>query len=164
MSNGQKAPAQSDPWKNEGQVFRAIAVVVLLSFGGFVAYDGRQFYARYIKRCEGAADRPECKFSNISKPKPRPDLGIVLDQAGGKWAIQLEATDEKTARENSTRLWEAGAEPRLIKINGRRKVAFYYLQLGRFKTQKEALDAGAQLRTRGLLQSFTVSGHKPATN
>ena len=37
---------------------------------------------------------------------------------------------------------------RLIRITGPKKAVFYYLQLGRFKTRKEALDAGALLRTR----------------
>jgi hypothetical protein len=161
MSNSHKVQSGStDPWKDEGQIFRAVAVLALLIFGGFVFYDGPQFRARYLKRCEDTSDRPECAFLNASKPKPRPDLGIVMDQESGKWAIQLDAADEKTANENSARLWTAGANPRLIKITGHKKAVFYYLQLGRFKTRKEALDAGAQLRTKGLLESFAISEYR----
>lgn len=149
-----------DPWKDEGQIFRAVGVIVLLVFGFFAFYDGRHFHARYIARCEQDSNRPECSYLTAAKPKPRPDLGIVMDQESGKWAIQLEAADEKTANENSARLWAAGANPRLIKTTGRKKAVFYFLQLGKFKTRKEALDAGAQLRTKGLLQSFVITGYR----
>ncbi|HXD30143.1 MAG TPA: SPOR domain-containing protein [Pyrinomonadaceae bacterium] len=164
MSNnpkGQSGPI--DPWKDEGQIFRAVAVLALLFFGGFVFYDGPQFHAKYLKRCADSYDRPECAFLDAPKPKLRPDLGIVMDHESGKWAIQLDAADEKTANENSARLWAAGANPRLIKIIGRKKAVFYYLQLGRFKTRKDALDAGAQLRTKGLLQSFALSEYRSAS-
>jgi cell division protein FtsN len=150
----------ADPWKDEGQIFRAVGLLVLLVFGGFAVYDGRQFHARYIARCEQDSNRPECSYLISAKPKPRPDLGIVMDQESGKWAIQLEAADEKTANENAARLWAAGANPRLIKVTGRKKAIFYFLQLGRFKTRKDALDAGAQLRTKGLLQNFVISDYR----
>src|SRR5258708_6863153 len=105
----------SDPWKEAGSRFQVVAGLVLLLFGGFAFYDGREFHARYLKRCENTPNRPECAFLNTAKPKPRPDLGIVMDQGSGKWAIQLDLADEKTANENSARLWAAGANPRLIK-------------------------------------------------
>lgn len=164
MSTSQKRPSRSpDPWKDEGQMFRAVAVVVLLFFGGFAVYDGRQFHSRYIARCEDNSNRAECAFLGAPKPKPRPDLGIVMDQESGNWAIQLDAADEKSANETSARLWAAGANPRLIKITGRKKGILYYLQLGRFKIRKDALEAGAQLRTRGLLQGFAIAAHRSAS-
>ena len=150
----------ADPWKHEGQIFRSVGLIVLLVFGGFAFYDGRQFHARYIARCEQDSNRPECSYLTAAKPKPSPELGIVMDQENGKWAIQLEAADEKTANENVARLWAAGANPRLIKVTGRKKAFFYFLQLGRFKTRKDALDAGAQLRTKGLLQNFVISDYR----
>lgn len=159
--NTQSPPV--DVWNDDVQIFRAVAVVVLLLFIGFAIYDGRQFHARYLARCEENFNRPECSFLGTAKPKPRPNLGIVLDQESGKWAIQLDLADEKTATENSSRLWAAGANPRLIKITGRKKTILYYLQLGRFKTRKDALEAGAQLRSKGLLQTFTINEYRPAS-
>lgn len=153
----------ADSSKSGGQRFHVVAAIALLSFGAFAFYDGREFYGRYIRRCEDAPNRPECAFLNAGKVKPRPNLGLVIDQDSGKWALQLEATDENTAKEMSTRLWEAGANPRLIKITGRKKTVFYYVQLGRFKTQKEAIGAGAQLKTKGLLQSFVVAEYRQAS-
>ncbi|MDX6498658.1 MAG: hypothetical protein QOG23_1918 [Blastocatellia bacterium] len=146
------------------QRFQVVTLLVLLLFGGFAVYDSRGFYARYLKRCEDMPNRPECSFLNAAKPKPRPDLGVVMDHGSGKWAIQLELVDEKTANENSARLWSAGAEPRLIRVIGRKKAVFYYIQLGRFKTRKDAVEAGAQLKTRGLLQSFAISEYQAASN
>lgn len=149
-----------DPWRDEGQIFRAVGVVVLIIFVGFVVYDGRQSYVRYMKRCVQTPERPDCKFSRVAKPMPTPEPWI-LDQGSGKWAIQLEAMDEKTANDNVRRLKEAGVTPRVIKINGRKRVVLHYLQLGRFKTQKAARETAGQLRAKGLLKSFTVSPYRP---
>jgi sporulation related protein len=71
--------------------------------------------------------------------------------------------DQQTANQNLRRLAEAGAGARLIKTTGRKKRVFYYVQLGRFKSQKDANEAGRQLKTRGLVTSFTVSSyHSPS--
>lgn len=150
----------TDPWQNVGQRFQIVAVLTLLLFGGFAIYDSREFHARYLKRCEESPNRPECTLLNSGKPKPRPDLGIVMDHESGRWALQLEATDEKTASENSARLWSAGANPRLIKIIGRSKVVLYYIQLGRFKTQKEAFGASSQLKAKGLPLNFVIAEYR----
>lgn len=45
MSNGRdKTYGQGNPWRDEGQVFRGVTVVVLLIFSGFVLFDARNFY------------------------------------------------------------------------------------------------------------------------
>ena len=144
-------------------MFRAVGFVVLLIFSGFVLYDVRIFYNKHVTRCRQAPGLPECRFLNIAKPKPTPELGIVLDQGTGKWAIQLEAMDEGTANTNLQRLGEAGATARLIKTTGRKKRALYYLQLGRFKTQKDANEAGRELKARGLVTSFIVTSYRSAS-
>ena len=149
-----------NPWRDEGQVFRAVGVFVLLFFGGFVLYDARSFYQKHVTRCHKSPHLDECKFLNIARPKPFPELGIVLDQGSGKWAIQLEVMDQGTANLNLRRLGEAGATARLIKTTDRKKRNFYYLQLGRFRTQKDANDAGRQLKARGLVTSFTVTSYR----
>lgn len=146
-----------------GQRFRVVAALAVVLFGIFAAFDGQAYYARYFKRCEEAPDRPECAFLRINKPKPRPELGIAMDHDTGRWALQIEAGEEKSANETANRLWSAGANPRLIKAIGRNKTAFYYIQLGRFKSQKEALGAGSQLKTKGLLQDFVVAEFKQAS-
>lgn len=155
---------QGNPWRDESHVFRAVGVIVLLIFAGFVFYDGPRFYQKHVTRCQQAPDSPECSFVNIARPKPPPELGIVLDQGSGKWAIQLEMMDQQTANQNLLRLAEAGASARLIKTAGRKKKVFYYLQLGRFKTQKDALEAGRQLKARNLVTDFTVSSYRSASN
>ena len=156
--------SHTDPWREEQQVFRVVAIVVLLVFGGFVLYDGRRVYQRHLDRCLTSPELPECRFLRIAKPKPRPELGIVLDHDSGKWAIQLEAMDQKTVNENSSRLTQAGANSRVIKSISRKKTTFYYLQLGRFKTQKEAVEAGNQLKARDFVKSFTVGPYRSASN
>ena len=161
MSN--QAYEQGNPWRDEGHVFRAVGVIVLLIFSAFVFYDARIFYQKHVTRCRETPDRPECSFLNIPTAKPAPELGIVLDQGSGKWAIQLEAMDQETANQNLIRLKEAGASARLIKTSGRKNRVFYYLQLGRFKTQKDANEAGRQLKDRGLVTSFTVNSYRPAS-
>ncbi len=163
MSNSRNQTyEQGNPWRNEGQVFRGVGVIVFLIFSGFVIYDGKHFYEKHVARCSNAPDLPECSFLNPPRPSRVPELGIVLDQGTGKWSIQLEAMDQETANQNLQRLSEAGATARLIRNIGRKKKAFYYLQLGRFKTQKDANEAGRQLRDRGLVTSFTVSAYRSA--
>jgi len=159
-----QAYEQGDPWRDESQVFRAVIVFVLLIFTCFVIYDVRIFYQKYFTRCRQTPDLPECSFLNIPRQKPTPDLGIVLDQGTGKWAIQLEIMDQETANKTLAQLTEAGATARLIKTTGRKKQSFYYLQLGRFKTQKDANEAGRQLKDRGVVTSFTVSSYRSASN
>ena len=159
-----QAYEQGNPWRDEGQVFRAVVVVVLLIFSAFVLYDARIFYQKHVARCRQAPDLPECSFLNVATPKPPPELGIVLDQGTGKWAIQLEATDQETANRTLAQLTEVGATARLIKITGRKKRVSYYLQLGRFKTQKDANEAGRQLQNRGLVTSFNVRSYRSASN
>jgi hypothetical protein len=150
---------QLESW-DVGRRFRVVAALAVVLFSIFAAFDGQAYYARYLKRCEEAPDRPECAFLNVSKPKSRPELGIAMDHATGRWALQIEAGEEKSASETANRLWSAGASPRLIKVIGRNKTAFYYIQLGRFKSQKEAFGAGSQLKARGLLQDFVVAEFK----
>jgi hypothetical protein len=162
VSDPNKIYEQGNPWRDEGQVFRAVGVFVLLIFGSFVVYDARTFYQKHLTRCRLSPALSECKFLNIAKPTS-PELGIVLDQGTGNWAIQLEAMDEGTANTNLRRLGEAGATARLIKTIGRKKRAFYYLQLGRFKTQKDANEAGRELKTRGLVTGFTVTSYRSAS-
>ena len=154
---------QGNPWRDEGKVFRGVGVVVLVIFAGFVVFDGPRFYHKHVARCRETPSRPECSSLNIDGPKPVPNLGIVLDQGTGKWAIQLEPMDQQTATQNIIRLNEAGATARLIKTTGRKKRVFYYVQLGRFKTQKDANEAGRQLNARGLLSTFTVSSYRLAS-
>jgi len=153
---------QFNSWDG-GQRFRVVVALALLLFGSFAAYDGQVFYGHYLKRCEEAPTRPECAFLRLAKPKSRPELGITIDNESGRWALQIEAAEEKTANENANRLWSSGANPRLIKVIGRNKTAFYYIQLGRFKSQKEAFGAGSQLKARGLLQDFVVAEFKQAS-
>lgn len=154
---------QGNPWRDEGRVFRGVGIVVLLIFAGFVLFDGPRFYSKHVVRCRETPSRPECRSLNISNPKPATDLGIVLDQGTGKWAIQLEPMDQQTANQNILRLSEAGATARLIKTTGRKKKVFYYVQLGRFKTQKDANEAGRQLNARGLVNTFTVASYRLAS-
>lgn len=158
-----KTYERGNPWRDEGQAFRAASFIVLLLFSGFVFYDARNFYQAHVVRCRQEPDRSECRFLNVSGPKPTPELGIVLDQGTGKWAIQLEAMDKETANAHLLRLGDAGATARLIKITGRKKRVFYSLQLGRFKTQKDALDAGGQLKARGLVTNFSVNSYRSAS-
>lgn len=161
MSSALKA--QEDPVKKRKEIAQRLKVVtlfVLLISGGFAVYDSRAFYSGYLKRCEETPDRPECAFVKPSKPAPRPNLGILMDYANGKWAIQLERVDLKTANENSARLTAAGAEPRLIKVIGRKKAVYYCIQLGRFRTKKDAADAGNQLKIKGLVPSFVISEYQ----
>ena len=155
-----KTHHQTNPSRNEARIFRAVVFIALLAFGVFVAFDGQRFYARYTSRCVGDPDRAECNSRFGAKPKPQPELGIALDHDRGKWAIQLAALDENTANETASRLREAGANPRLIKTTLWTRESSYYLQLGRFKTQREAVDAGNQLKARGLLKSFAISTYR----
>jgi cell division septation protein DedD len=163
-NGGNKTNERGDPWRNEGQVFRGAGVIVLIIFSCFVVYDARSFYRKLISRCGQEPNSPECSFLNVSRPKPPPELGIVLDQGTGKWAIQLEAMDQQSANTNLQRLGEAGATARLIKTTDRRKRSIYFLQLGRFKTQKDANEVGRQLKARGLVANFTVSSYRPTSN
>jgi len=154
---------QRSPWRDEAQVFRAAGVIVLLIFGVFVFYDRERFHQKHILRCRNAPELPECGFFNIPKPMPPPELGIVLDQGAGNWAIQLEPIDHEAVNKKLRRLAEAGASARLIKTTGRKKRVFYYVQLGKFKTQKDANEAGRQLKTRGLVTSFSVTSYRSAS-
>lgn len=154
---------QGDPWRDENQVFRAAGVIVLLIFSGFVFYDARIFYQKHVTRCRQAPELPECSFLNVSRPQPTPELGVVLDHGSGRWAIQLEAMNQEAATQTLSRLADGGASARLIKTTRRKKKAIYYLQLGRFKTQKDALDAGRQLKARGLLTDFIVTSYRSAS-
>ncbi len=155
-----EAYEQGNPWRDERQVFRGVIVIVLIIFGAFVTYDARLFYNKHVNRCSQSPDLPECSFLRVATTKPTPELGIVLDQGTGKWAIQLEAMDQQTANSTLARLTQAGASARLITTTGRKKRVFYYLQLGRFKTQKDANEAGRQLKDRGLVNGFTVSSYR----
>jgi len=164
MSNGRdKTYEQGNPWRNEGQVFRGVAVVVLLIFSGFVLFDVRIFYEKHVTRCRQTPGLPECKFLNIPQPTSSPELGIVLDYLTGRWAIQLEAMDQENANNTLSLLTKAGATARIIKTTGRKKSVFYNVQLGRFKTQKDANEAGRQLKARGLVTSFTVASYHSAS-
>lgn len=153
----------SDPWRNAGPRFQVVAVVTLLSFTIFAFYDSRTFHARYLTRCERDGSRPECSFLNLSKPKSRPDLGIAMDGDSGRWALQLEATEELKAKETAARLWDIGANPRLVKMAGRTKVPSYYVQLGRFRTQKDAFAANAQLKAKGVSFNLVVAEYRSAS-
>lgn len=160
MSTGYQS--QSDPWRDEGQKFRAVAVIVLLIFAGFIFYDGKQSYLRYIKRCVEDSQRPDCALWG-AKPTPTPDAWAFLEHANGKWAIQLEVMKVETANENSNRLMQAGIKSRLIRFTWGKK-HLNNLQIGRFLTKKDAVAAGNQLKEKGFLQSFTVSSYQPASN
>lgn len=155
--------ASVDPRKDTSKRFQIVAGLVFLLFGGLAIYDAGDFKAKYLKRCADDPNRPECAYLKVTKPNRRPDLGIVMDQGSGKWAIQLRYADEKTSNVYSARLQAAGANPRLIKIVGRKRAVSYYIQLGRFKTRKDALDVGAQLKTKGLLQDFAISEYRSAS-
>jgi hypothetical protein len=154
---------QSDPWRNEGPKFRAVAVVVLLIFSGFVFYDGKQSYTRYLKRCVDDSERPDCALW-AGKPKPAPDQWAFLEQENGKWAIQLAPVNAEAANENLNRLMQAGIKPRLFIFPWGTKTTLKYLQIGRFVNKKDALAAGNQLKEKGFLQNFSVSTYKPASN
>lgn len=149
-----------DPWHATGQRFRILVVLAMLAFVGFAFYDGQQFHARYFRRCEEAPDRSECRYLGISRPKNRANLGIIIDNDSGKWALQIAVKDEKTADERASQLWDAGANPRIIRVSGRKRY-FYYLQLGRFKSQKDALRACAQLSAKRLFEGCVVAEFKP---
>jgi hypothetical protein len=150
-----------DPWEKTGHRFRAFALISLIGFGGFALYDSRAFYARYVQRCEIEPDRPECFYLNGTRPKRVPDLGIAMDNESGRWALQLEATDERTAEENAAQLRSIGANPRLVRTTGRAKTALYYIQLGRFKSQKDAFSANSQLKAKGVTLNFVVARYRP---
>jgi hypothetical protein len=158
-----EAYEQGNPWRDESQVFRAVGVIILLVCGGLALYDGPRFYRKQLNRCRATPSLPECGFLNIPERPAPPQLGIVLDQGSGKWAIQLAAMDQQTANNTLTRLTAAGATARLIKNTGRRNTSVYFIQLGRFKTQKDARDAARQLNSRGLVNEFIVTSYHAAS-
>jgi len=155
-------PVAVDPWLKTGHRFRTVALLSLITFGLFAFYDSRAFYGRYLNRCEIAPTHPECSYLPVPKTKPVPNLGINIDNQTGRWALQLEATDEHTANDNSAHLRNLGANPRLIKMP-RAKGTLYYIQLGRFKTQKDAFSANAQLRAKGITLNFVVAEYRAAS-
>jgi hypothetical protein len=154
---------QSDPWRDDAQKFRAVAVIVLLIFAGFIFYDGKQSYSRYLKRCVEDSERLDCAFWT-GKAKSTPDQWAFLEQGNGKWAIQLELMKAETANENLNRLLQTGIKPRLFTLPWGTKTTLKYLQIGRFPSKKDALAAGNQLKEKGFLQNFTVTTYRPASN
>ena len=149
-----------DPWEKTGHRFRAIAFMAMIGFGIFAFFDSRAYYARYLNRCEVTPDSSECFYLNATRLKLPPDLGIAMDNESGRWALQLEATDEPTANENATHLRNIGANPRLVRTAGRAKTTLYYIQLGRFKNQKDAFGANSQLKAKGVTLNFVVAQYR----
>lgn len=56
----------------------------------------------------------------------------------------------------------SGIEPRLIRIPGRGKKTWFQVQVGRLPNRKVAVDAGTQLKKKGLIQDFKLADYLAA--
>jgi hypothetical protein len=157
-----QSPQQTaaDPWRDKGERYWLIAAAVFLACLAFAALDGKSFYAHYMNLCSERPDRAECRPLNLVKEAPKPDPGVMLDYGKGKLALEIGPRQEEgPANDLAARLRSFGIEPRLIRIPGRGKKTWYQVQIGRFPNRKGAVDAGAQLQTKGLIQDFRLADY-----
>jgi SPOR domain len=149
------------PWQGKGLRFSLILALAFASYLAFALYDGREFYARYLKQCQDEPDRADCRPLNIVKASPRPELDIKLDYGKGSWAIQVTSQQEEgQANALAAQLQSAGINARIIKIKARKKRTLCQVQIGRFIKRKDATEAGKQLQERGIIQSFIPTMHR----
>lgn len=149
------------PWQDKGARFSLILGLAFASYLAFALYDGREFYARYLKQCQDEPDRADCRPLNVVKAAPRPELDIKLDYGKGGWAIQVSSQQEESqANALVAQLQSAGINSRIVKIKARKRMTLCQVQIGRFIKRKDAAEAGKQLRERGIIQSFIPTGYK----
>lgn len=153
MSTRNEQQMLADPWDGKGERYWLIAAIAFLSYLAFAAYDGQGFHARYLRLCSEQPGSAECRPLNLVKEVRQPDLGITLDYGKGKWALGIGPRQEEAqANDLASRLRSSGAEPRVIKLPGGGKKAWYQVQLGQFPDRKGATEAGKQLQAKGLIQ------------
>src|ERR1043165_5778548 len=100
------------PWHDKGARFSLILGLAFASYLAFALYDGRGFYARYLKQCQDQPDRADCRPLNVIKVAPRPQLDITLDYGKGGWAIQV-ASQQQESQANTlvAQLQSVGVDP-----------------------------------------------------
>ena len=151
----------ADPWRDKGGRFRLIAGLIFLACSAFAAYDSPGFHARYMKVCTEQPKKAECRPLNLVKAERAPDPGVVLDYGKGNWALAVGPRQaEAEASALASRLRASGIEPRVIKVPGAGKKAWYQVQVGRFPTRKGVTEAGTQLKSKGLIQDFRPADYQ----
>jgi hypothetical protein len=150
-----------DPWTGKGERFRLIAVLTSVLFFIFAVYDGGSFHARYMQQCMAEPERAECKPLNLVREERPPDLGVILYYDKGKWALDIGPRQaEEQSSELASHLKTYGIEPRVIKVRGKGKTTWCQVQIGRFLSRKSAVEAGTQLQSKGVVQSFSASSYQ----
>jgi SPOR domain len=145
----------SDPWHDKGERLWLIGALAFLACFIFAAYDGQGFHARYLRLCTEKPSSRECKPLNLVKEERPPELGVKLDFGKGKWALGVgPRQEEASANEIASHLRSLGVEPRVVRLPGRGKKAWYQVQVGRFPNRKNVNEAGAELQGRGIIQDF----------
>lgn len=77
----------------------------------------------------------------------------------GNWTIQVASfSDQAQANDRVTRLKAAGVDARVIRADIPGKGTWYRVQIGGFGSREDGMKAGNQLRSRGTIQDFIVTG------
>jgi hypothetical protein len=160
MSNEIPKGREANPWAGKSSRYRLIAGVVFLSYVAFAAYDTSGLYGRYMNRCREQPESAECKPLNLAPKVLRLDPALKLDYGRGKWAIEVGSNlGESEASNLASGLQSFGVPSRVVKISSRKKV-LYQVQIGRFPTQKNASEVGAQLQAEGFISRFSLVTYK----
>lgn len=160
----QQTITNDDPWHGKAGTLLTITLTLLLLFAGFAVYDGVTFYARVRQLCAEYPDRAECKNFNIPEnASNKPALGVVLDYANGKYAIQTGAyKSEENAKSNAAQLQSYGIQPRIIKVTDAKRRVWHQVHIGRFEAHKTATQTAERLKQKGIIQDFTITGYRAA--
>jgi cell division septation protein DedD len=94
-------------------------------------------------------------------PKPAPTVSApaIKTPSGGNLTLQIGSfPDQGSANARATKLKESGADARVVKAEIPGKGTWYRVQVGGFGSRSEAQNFGNQLRSKGAVQDFIITG------
>ena len=123
---------------------------------------GKTSPAETGKAAPGKDNKNSSTAPSTTKPAPlQVPFGHSVKPGEGSFTLQVAAFSEiAQANDRSTHLKSSGIDARVVKAEIPNKGTWYRVQIGRFTSREEALRYGNQLKARGAMKEFIVTGYQ----